>query len=122
MRQGLDFVPQSSGSFGLWAELRETLRGLAGGGRPRRDLQTEACGGRGGAQGPGCPYCPQRSCLVGSRPARGLEGGNLTLKAGLGLSICEGRSRHMKTPDTKCADPGSRQPTGKAATRAGDSP
>lgn len=35
------------------------------------------------------------------------------MKAGLGLSICEGRSRHMKTPDTKCADPGFQAADGK---------
>lgn len=76
----------------------------------------------GRSPGPWLPLLPPAVLSGWSRPARGLEGGNLTLKVGSGLSIREGRSRHMKPPDTERADPGSWRPMGKATTQARDSP
>lgn len=75
---------------------RGTLGGLAGGGDPAETGRLRPVDGREEPRAPAAPLPP--AALSGrSHPARGLEGGNLTLKAGLGLNICKGRSRHMKT-------------------------
>ena len=41
MRLGLDFIPQLSGLLRQWAAQRETLQGLAVGGMPRREWETD---------------------------------------------------------------------------------